>query len=486
MTLRENLGEHVRACFTGLWVQSHEHEDALADIAKLCRDEQYTLLAWDCNTGLRLNGGQSGDGNADPLAAISAMSAASAEQPTLLVLPNFHRFLQNAEVVQAVANAVTAGKQQRTFLVVLSASVTIPPELEKLFVVLEHELPSREQLDALARSLATEPGDLPDDMQPVLDASAGLTRYEAEAAYSLSLIRHGHVEPSVIWELKAGMLKKSGLLELHRGSERFDDLGGLESLKRFCKRTLASKGHAKARGVLLLGVPGTGKSAFAKALGNETGRPTLCLLSDRIKTSGYGDSEQRLARCLAMADAMAPCVLFIDEIEGLLAGAKRAGDPGVTQSIGKLLSIWLNDHTSDVFVVCTSNDVSELPVEFSRAERFDGIFFLDLPPAQDREPIWRMYLEHYSLSESLERPVDEGWTGAEIKACCRLAALLDVSLQEAALNVVPISRTAADKIGALRAWADGKCLDACEPGIFQRSDVASSSPRRNMARPSVN
>jgi hypothetical protein len=488
MTLRETLGEHLRACFTGLWVQSHEHEDALADIARLCHDEQYRLLVWDCDRGLAVGAGQSGDGNTDPLPAIHALSVGSGDRATLLLLPNFHRFLNNSEVVQTLVNAVTTGKQNRVFVVILSPIVAIPTELEKLFVVLEHELPSREQLDALARTLATEPGDLPDDMRPVLDASAGLTRYEAEAAYSLSLVRHGRIEPSVIWELKAGMLKKAGMLALHRGQERFNDLGGLESLKRFCKRALASNGRAKPRGVLLLGVPGTGKSAFAKALGNETGRPTLILDIGSLMGSLVGQSEENIRHALRIADAMAPCVLFVDEIEKGLAGVTGPQmDSGVSARLFGNLLTWLNDHASDVFFVGTCNNIQALPPEFSRAERFDGIFFLDLPADSDREPIWRMYLDQFGLAPALERPSDDGWTGAEIKACCRLAALLDLSLQEAALNVVPVSRTAADKIAALRTWADGKCLDAAQPGIYQRSDVASSSPaRRNLVRPSAN
>ncbi len=159
----------------------------------------------------------------------------------------------------------------------------------------------------------------------------------------------------------------------------------------------------------------------------------------------------------------------------------------------KVFCEWLNDHTTPVYVMATSNDISALPPEFSRAERFDGIFFLDLPSDEDRVQIWSLYLHLFGLGllgqdVAVDHlPADDGWTGAEIKACCRLAALLDVPLGEAAMNVVPVSRTAGDRIAALRAWADGRCLDASKPGIFTRTDVGSSSPaRRNLVRPSVN
>src|SRR5205085_10467041 len=176
--------------------------------------------------------------------------------------------------------------------------------------------------------------DLPqgDGLARVLDAAAGLTRYEAEGAFALSLARHNVLRPEVIWELKAQTLKKNNLLTLHRGGERFDGLGGLAGLKDFCRRALAPGKPVKPRGVLLLGVPGTGKSAFAKCLGNETGRPTLLMDVGALLGSLVGQSEHNIRRALAIADAMAPCILFCDEIEKALSGAASSGqtDSGVS------------------------------------------------------------------------------------------------------------------------------------------------------------
>jgi hypothetical protein len=222
MTLTERLSEYVRACFTGIWIESHEHHDALLAIAQLCRTEDWRLASWNVAEGLRIPGAEAEAGGSDPLAAIRAINSLAAPEGTaVLVLENFHRFISSAEVVQALAQQVLAGKQNRTILVILSPVVQLPVELEKLFVVLGHELPDRGQLLEIAQAIATEPGELPEGPQreTLLDAAVGLTRYEAEAAFSLSLVREGRLTAATLWEQKAQMLKKSGLLQLYRGGE---------------------------------------------------------------------------------------------------------------------------------------------------------------------------------------------------------------------------------------------------------------------------
>ncbi len=491
MQFTERIEELIRACFTGLWIRSPEHNEVLRELRTLAQQQEWKLLSWDIEQGLQGDTGSEAQA-ADPLAAIRVLRTLaqpdSEDQTTVLVLQNFHRFLQSAEIVQALSTAVQRGKVDRTFIVILSPLVQLPVELEKLFTVIEHARPDREQLVAIARELATEADELPTGRQldALLDAAAGMTRYEAENAFSLSLVRDGRLNPQAVWELKTAALEHSGLVRLHHGGEPFDQLGGLDTLKAFCCRALlrsrvtptgsvpgdTSVSVPRAKGILLLGVPGVGKSAFCKALGQETGRPTLVLDIGALMGSLVGQTEANIREALAIADAMAPCILFVDEVEKALSGAAGNGsqDSGVTTRLFGTLLTWMNDHRSDVFLVATCNDVAKLPPEFSRAERFDGVFFLDLPSEAQREAIWQIYLRQFGLDPQQSRPQDSLWTGAEIRACCRLAALLDVPLSEAALHVVPVAVTASESVERLRSWADGRCLSVDRPGVFRRQE----------------
>ena len=496
MTLTQRLTEYIAACFTGIWIQSAEHDDALAEIVQMCRNENWRMAIWDIERGLQIPNQSEGQpaetGGNDPLAAIRSINAlASTDSSAILVLVNFHRFLQSAETVQALAQQIATGKANRAFILVLSPIVQIPVELEKLIVVVDHDLPGREQLEQIARGIATEDGELPegDVLQTVLDAAAGLTRFEAEGAFSLSLVRHGHLAADSIWELKSQTLKKSGLLQLHQGHERFDTLGGLQAMKAFCLRSMRRQGHAnplkRPKGVLLLSPPGCGKSQFCKCLGSEVGRPTLILDIGSLMGSLVGSTEANIRQALRIVDAMSPCVAMIDEIDKSFAGVASSGqtDSGVTARLFGTFLSWLNDRTSDSYVVCTCNDISKLPPEFSRSERFDGIWFLDLPGRQQKDDIWNIYLKMFELDPQQKRPRDEQWTGAEIRACCRLAALLDVPLAAAAQNIVPVAVTAAESVERLRQWASGRCLDAEGGGIYKANGAGTiSKPARRVRR----
>ena len=219
-------------------------------------------------------------------------------------------------------------------------------------------------------------------------------------------------------------------------------------------------------------------------------RPTLILDVGSLMGSLVGATEQNVRQALKIADAMSPAILFIDEADKCLSGVASSGqtDSGVSARLFASLLTWLSDHTSDVYFIGTCNDISKLPPELARAERFDGVFFLALPSTAEKEKIWPIHLAKYGLSlgGAEKKPEAKDWTGAEIQSCCRLAALLVMPLKEAAKNVVPVAVTAAEAVDKLRAWAAGRCLDASRGGIYTRGSDAPAAPGRRVARASSN
>ena len=372
-TLKQKLKEYVSGVFTGIFLETQEPQEAVSDIQSLCHEETWRFGRWDIDQGLRISG-QVIENGQDPLSAVKS-AAAMGDDTSILVLENFHRFLGSPEIVQALASQLHAGKQTRSIIVVLAPVLELPPELEKMFIAIEHALPDREQLREIAASIGVEEGELPEGQQleQVLDAASGLTRAEAESAFSLSLVRHGQITPETTWELKTQTLKKSGLLELYQGDASFDNLGGLDALKSFCKRALTrSNEKVRAKGVMLLSPPGCGKSQICKALGNETGRPVILLDVGSLMGSLVGESERRTRQALKIIDAMGKSVVLLDEVDKAFGSASGGsnGDSGVSSRMFGTFLTWLNDRESDSFVVCTANDVQRLPPEFARAERF--------------------------------------------------------------------------------------------------------------------
>ena len=495
MSLEKEIKELVCAGFSGIWVESHECDDAVDTIRQAAEEKDWGFDIWDIDRKL-YSGSFAAPG---PLQALQCLDQPPAKPTTILVLKNFHRFLGNPEVLQALANRIVKGKGDGQHIVIVAPVLQLQPEVEKLFTVVHHELPDKEQLVKVCNNLFAEdsafakPTDA--EIESVVDAARGLTRLEAENAYALSLVHNGRLLSDTIWSIKAQTLEKSGTMTLYRGDANFENLGGLENLKSFCLRAMRRQGETnvdkRPKGVLLLSPPGCGKSQFAKALGNEVGRPTVMLDFGSLMGKFVGESEGNMRRALKQVDAMAPCVLFVDEIEKGLAGVGSSGqtDSGVSARLFGTLLTWLNDHTSDVFFIGTCNDASQLPAPFARAERFDGVFFVDLPAPEQRAAIWNIYLNHFGVEPAQEKPDDTNWTGAEIKSCCRLAALLDVSLVEASQNVVPVAVTSAEQIEHLRTWAEGRCLSADNRGIYTRvgrSAIGGVAARRRVASASKN
>lgn len=500
MKLTDQLVDYIRAAFSGLWVASTEPDEAEREIVRLARQQQWKVAVWDIAGGLRVclpddaNGSRQDTGASDPLAVLRALPAlADSKGTALLLLHNFHRFLNSPEVIQTTFAQLIAGKQQRTFIIVLAPIVQLPVELEKLFVVIEHQLPDREQLLTIAHELTKDtPEDLPqgDNLQRVLDAAAGLTRYEAEGAFALSLTRHNAIQPECLWELKAQTLAKSGLCSLYRGAPKsFEQLKGVDHIRHLTQQLLRPDCPVPPKGWLFVGGPNCGKTSVAKAIATDNGLPLIIADLPSLKAKYVGESEGRVRRFIASCEAMAPCCVLIDEIEDALAGATadQAGDSGVSRDQLSAILKWRSESKARVFLMATCNEPQALlrvkQGAMFRDGRFDGIVFFDLPGREAKDAMWNLYRGAYSIPSREPNPPDDGWAPGNIEVCCQRAVQYRIPLTQAARYVRP---TPAEDIERLRTWASGRCLDAGQPGIYHREGESKVNPSRRVSRGPLN
>lgn len=461
---------YIRGGFAGHWIQTLEIEEVERDMRILCNRKKYTISSWDLAKGITnpLVPGEPLDPKTrSPLAPLMSPKPTGSKKH-LVCLWNFHLVLKEREVIQALYNAIIEGQKTGVFYIVMSCMSEIPKELQKIMVMHQHEFPGDSELTEIANNLTGSPKEAV--VEPsLLNSAKGLTRRESENAYALSIAKTGSLCAQTILTYKGESIRKSGFLDFYEGPASFDSICGLNQLKWFASKVLTYKPSVNIvpKGLILLGPPGTGKSQFAKALGNHVKRPTLLCDLSRIYSKLVGETEANLREVISVAESISPCILFIDEIEKALGGVSSDGDSGVSKRVfGKLLT-WLSDKTSEVFVIGTCNNVAGLPAEFARAGRFDGLFFIDLPAKAEREKLWSYYLGKYSISsDKLSNIEDAGWTGAEIEECCKKSCQLEISLQEASKYIIPVARSRREDIEKLREWSKSRCMSANYPGQY--------------------
>lgn len=335
MKLKENIKEAIDSGFAGIWLKSHEHEDALKEIAQVCQEENWTLLTWDSDFGLRSEDPQLAAKLVrapDALSALTSFRKIADAKPderntrAVLVMRNFHGSLlhpngviSNYTLLQLTQHVIELGFVHGLHLVVLSyPGIRIPLELEKMVLVIEHELPDADELMVIADEMDTNhvlPRGNTAEFNELKDAARGLTRLEAAGAFGLSLFRHREFKPDAIWEMKIAAVKQSGLIEVRRPKAGFDSLGGLSGLKQYWLDTVInSKPDADVYplGVLLMGIPGVAKSKAVDALGFETGRPVLDVNMGALKGGIIGQSEQQTKAAINLIIQTRPCIVRLD------------------------------------------------------------------------------------------------------------------------------------------------------------------------------
>ncbi len=488
--MRQQLINYLRAGYPGLYLVSSEESRIENELQAVATATGHNLAAWSVTAGLtEITAGTSHDCN-DP----SDMLAKLADLPdnSLVLLRDFHVFMESPDpyLLRSLRDVLRAGKARGLAIAVLGCRQVLPPEVAHDFVVVDCSLPDREQLgtvlDGIADSAAQAKPD-GDSRDRLLDAAGGMTTVEAENAFALSIIETGALTPAVVAREKAAAVSKDGILEIISGSAgTLDNIGGLELLKNWLKQRRGAFG-ARAReyglpspkGLLIIGIPGTGKSLTAKATAGVLERPLLKLDAGRLFGGLVGQSEGNLRSAIQTAEAIAPCVLWIDEIEKAFAGSRGSGstDGGTSSRVFGAFVSWMQERTAPVFVVATANDVTQLPPEFLRKGRWDEQFFVDLPGRVEREAIWQIQIAKYGrdpgkydLKELAER--SNGFTGAEIEQAYIDALYsafetggdpgMEHVLREIS-NTVPLSTLAAGQLTDLRKWATGRTRPASIP-----------------------
>ena len=488
--------EHLmRARYPLIYILSSEEkrvEKSIADVLHAReREKNYKtkIFTWSVTEGVRLGKEPQGDSK-DPLKALRFVVEAKSDERAVFILRDLHAYLKNPEVVRLLRDIGRKLKEELKTVFLISPLLAIPPELDKEVALVEYPLPELLEIDAIFDRVSRNTGaKIPSaqEREHVVEAALGLTADEAEGVFAKSLVQTGgSFDIDVILSEKERIVRKSGVLEFFRTQERMENIGGLDVLKTWLRKRQSAFseearqfGLPRPKGILMIGIPGGGKSLTAKAVGAAWRLPLLRLDVGKIFAGIVGSSEENMRRAIQMAEAVAPSILWVDELEKGFSGtgSSNNSDAGTAARVFGSFITWLQEKTSPVFVIATANNVDELPPEMMRKGRFDEIFFVDLPTLPERRDIASIHLKRrgrdpgqFNLDAIAEK--SEGMTGAEIEQAI-VSALFDeydrngkagVLTADGVLHslaeTVPLSRTMKEKIAALRTWCKTRARPA--------------------------
>jgi ATP-dependent 26S proteasome regulatory subunit len=481
--MKTKITNYIRAGYPGLYLVSAEEQRVEAELKAIAKEVSFNLFVWSATTGmLDLDKGTARD-VLDPMEMLNSIT--DLPEKSMVILRDFHLFLgqeANPLLVRKFKDVLLEAKTANKTLIVLGCRINLPPELDREMAVVEFALPDKTQLDLVLNGIMESAGitEIPQvDREKILDAATGLTTMESENAFALSVVEHGNILAETIAREKAQTIKKNGLLEIVETTESLDSIGGLDCLKTwltkrksgFGKKAL-EYGLPTPKGLMIMGIAGTGKSLTAKATAKVFGIPLLKLDAGRIFGGLVGQSEGNLRSVIQTAEAIAPCCLWVDELEKGFSGSKSSGasDGGTSSRVlGSFLS-WMQEKKAPVFVVATANDVTQLPPELLRKGRWDELFFVDLPSEKERACIWEIQIRKHGRNPAdfdlvqLAR-MTQGLTGSEIE-CAFVESLYqafdegkeptDLTIATVLNDLVPLSKLMSEQIAGIRNWAKGR------------------------------
>lgn len=484
--MKEELSVLIQAQYPLIYLVTFEEERAERTIATLAQQSpQQKMYTWTMTHGMIEYGHERGSGQQNntvsPQAAINW--AMKQKDPGLFVFKDLHPFKDSPEVTRSLRDAIESFRGTHKTIILMSPVQQVPVELEKEVVVLDFSLPSMSELNQVLTAELNKSGSAgitTEGREKLLKAALGLTRDEAEKVFRKSRVMAGKLtegEVDIVLSEKKQLIRRNGILDYIEEDETLDSVGGLEELKHWLRQRsnafterAREYGLPQPKGMLILGVPGCGKSLIAKTTARLWGLPLLRLDMGRVYDgSMVGRSEANLRGALKTAESISPAVLFIDEIDKAFAGSAGSADSdgGTSSRIFGSFLTWMQEKTSPVFVIATANRVERLPSEFLRKGRFDEIFFVDLPNEEERKEIFKIHLgKRRSDTERFDydqlSKVCEGFSGAEIEqglvsamyeAFAQGREFTQLDIIAAIRATLPLSKTMSEQVTALRDWA---------------------------------
>jgi len=501
--MENQLETRLRARTEMLWVSTMEEDRTAARMLPVAEKLGYAHIEWTCIKSFeqRSQGKMRlpGDGQCTNIDMALRAIAEYKQQPTVFVFRDLELLARRLEhspdyvvIVRRIKDLCGALRQNGNTVVFLASSPMIPVELQECLALIEVPLPDHEERIAIisawiAANCTGLPSQINDEtIHQMGSVSAGMTSRQIQSALAMSVVKHKALDLRVVDDLlaeKIAAVKTSELMECVRVGEKLEDVGGLTAIKDYVqKRAMAfgrpaeRYGLPKPKGVLIVGIPGTGKSLLAKVIASILHLALLRFDLGRVHASLVGESEARMRRALVIAESQAPVVIWIDELEKAFAGVSGpSGDSGVGQRVFGTFLTWLQERTKPVFLVATANNIRQLPPEFLRKGRFDEIFFVDVPTPVERKAILEVLLRKYGvpakglISERLIEKLDR-YTGAEIE-CVITEAMFEAfsddqrpvtakDLAAATSKIVPIADQMRDEIEAMRGWGRANARSA--------------------------
>lgn len=495
MTFNDELNLFLKARYPIIYINTIEEDRVEYVIRKNIKTNlKRSIYSWDFVDGYTNNPNNQGFGKRNPLQALELVEKLNPETPAIFLLKDFNRFLNDLSISRKLRNLSRILKLQPKTIIIIGSELTIPKELQDLITVLQFQLPTEEEiikeLERLTQSLQI---DIDIKLFENLTRSCqGLSLERIRRVLSKIIATYKTINEnsiSILLSEKKQIISQTEILEYWSVNEKFDGLGGLKNLKEWLKKRqtafssqAVNYGLPTPRGLLLIGIQGTGKSLTAKAIANDWKLPLLKLDVGKLFGGIVGESESRLRQMISVSEAISPCILWIDEIDKAFSNSESKGDSGTSNRVLGTFISWLSEKTKPVFVIATANTIDSLPLEIIRKGRFDEVFFLDLPQKSERQEIFQIHLkqfrpnswEKFNYSELAE--LTEYFSGAEIRqtiieamyqAFYEKREFTTNDIRNAINELIPLAKIENAQMLKLKTWAtSGKIRLASTKDIF--------------------